>query len=458
MYRSLFKTSICLFSLFSFLLLYAPLQAQCNFGGTFDFDTQVRVPNTGIEYRIRIRARGADGGNYGKTTGRGGSGAIMEAEFTVYPNDELEIYIGDAGRMVVPDLSARAGGGGGGTAVVINQNIVLIAAGGGGGSGGSVVSPHHGRGGRASVSSVPAGGTTLSGGGAGGGGFGVQSAGESGYIGGVGGGAATLQHGGDGGPGESGAADGGYGFGGGGGGGGQAGGGGGGFRGGNGGVSSAVTYAGGSSGNSFVTGAYSATVLSAIAGVDGAGQQRNGEVVIECLSVLPVEFTAFTARQVDKDVQLDWTTAVETDNEGFAVEHSADGIVWNRIGFVPGKGNTTKSSSYQFLHAAAPAALNYYRLKQLDLDGDFEYSHIISLIINQSGKFDIFPNPTTGTVQLTGLDVHGAVLEATDNRGKVVKRIHLSGQRVDLSDLPAGIYFLKITTARQSFSRRLIRH
>ncbi len=114
---------------------------------------------------------------------------------------------------------------------------------------------------------------------------------------------------------------------------------------------------------------------------------------------LPVELVDFSARIKDKKVTLIWSTATEINNEGFIIQRSVDGKSFDDIGYVKGHEDSDELLSYSFKDYAPPSGLIYYRLKQVDFDGAFEFSRIevaeIAKEFNES--FSIFPNPIQGT-------------------------------------------------------------
>lgn len=104
---------------------------------------------------------------------------------------------------------------------------------------------------------------------------------------------------------------------------------------------------------------------------------------------LPVELILFNAEKTnDEKALLTWVTAAEVNNDYFEVQHSTDGIFFTVIGYVQGKGTTSEMSFYNFVHHSPLFGTNYYKLKQVDFDGQSEYSDIRTLIFNSSG-FDI---------------------------------------------------------------------
>jgi hypothetical protein len=97
---------------------------------------------------------------------------------------------------------------------------------------------------------------------------------------------------------------------------------------------------------------------------------------------LPVELTSFTASVAKNSVKLDWNTATEINNYGFEIQRSADEEVWNNVGFVNGNGTTNSPKDYYFVDdKLSNAGSYYYRLKQVDNDGSYEFSKTIEVVL-----------------------------------------------------------------------------
>lgn len=117
---------------------------------------------------------------------------------------------------------------------------------------------------------------------------------------------------------------------------------------------------------------------------------------------LPVELLEFEASWKGEGVKLDWETASETNNEGFLIERSFDGKNWRELGFVQGHGTSLELQSYSFVDRQPGTGMNYYRLKQLDFDGAFEYSKVIAFEMESNeNELNFFPNPATNVLHLS---------------------------------------------------------
>jgi hypothetical protein len=122
--------------------------------------------------------------------------------------------------------------------------------------------------------------------------------------------------------------------------------------------------------------------------------------------IIPVELTSFSASIISNKIELNWKTATETNNQGFQIERQEAqderGEEWNSVGFVNGNGTTTESNSYSFVDNLTLDHNHtlYYRLKQIDFDGTFEYSNTIEVNFELPKKFTLgqnYPNPFNST-------------------------------------------------------------
>jgi len=120
-------------------------------------------------------------------------------------------------------------------------------------------------------------------------------------------------------------------------------------------------------------------------------------------TTVPVELTSFTANVGENNVVLNWVTDSETNNFGFEIERSEDEIDFQKIGFVEGKGTTLIPQQYDFVDENLAPGIYYYRLKQIDLDGAFEYSVAINVTVTQPKEFALeqnYPNPFNPTTTI----------------------------------------------------------
>lgn len=167
---------------------------------------------------------------------------------------------------------------------------------------------------------------------------------------------------------------------------------------------------------------------------------------------LPIELIDFSAKQVDnKYVQFDWQTSSETNNDYFTIERSENGQEWIEIKDIQGAGNSSSLLRYSTVDSKPVSGISYYRLKQTDFDGQFEYSEIRSVEI-KNREIHLYPNPTERQMVITGDKRELEGLGLYDVLGQDVTVLIKYIQRgesiliIDLSDLSDGTYYLKTKT------------
>ncbi len=114
------------------------------------------------------------------------------------------------------------------------------------------------------------------------------------------------------------------------------------------------------------------------------------------VNIVPVELSSFTASVKNNSVELNWTTVTETNNREFEIQRSIDKTNFTKIGSVKGHGTTTEKHNYSFVDENAYPGLNYYRIKQIDLNGRFEYSNIVNVKASGLNTYKLdqnYPNP-----------------------------------------------------------------
>jgi len=124
--------------------------------------------------------------------------------------------------------------------------------------------------------------------------------------------------------------------------------------------------------------------------------QGNGFYKLNSDLFIPVELTSFTAETSENEISLNWTTATKLNNQGFEIERSTDNQTFEKIGFVPGFGTTTESKSYTYKILEFYSGTQYYRLKQIDFDGTYEFSDAIEVEGHSPAQYTLFqnyPNP-----------------------------------------------------------------
>ncbi|MEL6558155.1 MAG: FG-GAP-like repeat-containing protein [Bacteroidota bacterium] len=208
--------------------------------------------------------------------------------------------------------------------------------------------------------------------------------------------------------------------------------------------------------------------------ITGLGRTSLGNISIfsEGFSVdgdaLPVTLLTFDGEAVESDILLKWETLTELNNEGFEVQRwTADDPTIERIGFVEGNGTSTQRNTYDFIdHNVLANTDYYYRLKQVDFDGAFEFSSIIQVtsLPGEFGLGELYPNPASDQVELAvnhGNQRPGKiVVEIVDLNGRLVSTRQLEEPEsslitLDVSSIPAGLYQVLIKIGSEQYTRKL---
>lgn len=163
-------------------------------------------------------------------------------------------------------------------------------------------------------------------------------------------------------------------------------------------------------------------------------------------SVLPVKWLSQTAKLINNQVHVKWQTAVEVNNNAFEIERSADGKIWHVVGEVKGNGNTNKISNYVFVDKNTSSEYIYYRLKQIDFDGAYEYGNILT--VNYAESADILYNASENYIYTTGL-LTPTQVGVYQLNGQVVDAEVGLNNKIKLGHLNPGIYVVRITLPNQ---------
>jgi hypothetical protein len=161
---------------------------------------------------------------------------------------------------------------------------------------------------------------------------------------------------------------------------------------------------------------------------------------------LPVKLMSFDIQNESGVAVLSWKTASEMNSDQFIIQHSSDGKLWADIESMQAKGESTVNVQYQYVHVNPSAGQNLYRLKMLDKDGTFAYSQIRAIKIEGGNSVSVFPNPTTGTLNISeAAQVKIAKLEIFNTTGQLVAaKTEAKNNVMNLSGLPSGTYILVI--------------
>ncbi|MCB0539053.1 MAG: T9SS type A sorting domain-containing protein, partial [Bacteroidetes bacterium] len=190
--------------------------------------------------------------------------------------------------------------------------------------------------------------------------------------------------------------------------------------------------------------------------LDGATQSN---------TTLPVELLYFNAKAVNnKTVALTWATATEINNDGFEVQRSKNGVDFEKIAWVQGAGSTTETQHYQLTDKEPFNGVSYYRLKQIDFDGQFEYSNIEAVNLNRNNSdenvvnFMVYPNPFKDKIEVKVEGENSFMATLYDLAGKKIYTKNFEKYTtLNLSELAKGTYILKLVSDNFSQSIQVVK-
>ena len=176
--------------------------------------------------------------------------------------------------------------------------------------------------------------------------------------------------------------------------------------------------------------------------------------------LLPVELLSFAATEKQGAVRLNWATASETDNDYFEIERSADGEVFLPLAQIHGAGTTLEKQDYLFIDKKPFPGVNYYRLKQVDYDGQFEYSHVVSVKLNPKyADITILNNPINGDELSLRFSFSEFTDVAIDVYNTAGQKLHSEShyfeegghfEKIPLYGLPGGMYIFHVQYGKEA--------
>ena len=159
---------------------------------------------------------------------------------------------------------------------------------------------------------------------------------------------------------------------------------------------------------------------------------------------MPLTWLNFNASNCSDNVCLQWQTVNEQNTSHFEIERSVDGNNFIQFSKVFSQ-NIPGTHAYSTTDHSPAQGINYYRVKQVDLDGRYSYSDIIGVNVETAGKLTISPNPANNFIILTGVDKAERVILYSITGQLLREWVHVNGnQQLNISDLQKGVYIIKV--------------
>ncbi|MEM7035618.1 MAG: T9SS type A sorting domain-containing protein [Bacteroidota bacterium] len=187
------------------------------------------------------------------------------------------------------------------------------------------------------------------------------------------------------------------------------------------------------------------------------------DIVVTCVT-LPVEMLHFGVTDRDDHVELNWETSMETNNKGFQIQRSFNGVSFFSVGEVAGAGDSDERQVYSFRDPVDAEGTIYYRLRQEDLDGTFNYTEIVSVTRHRAplALSALYPNPVQNQLHLAlyaeaPMQARAEVLDLLGQRVQEMPLDLTEGQQavtIPADGLSAGVYMLRLVGTETVITRR----
>lgn len=180
---------------------------------------------------------------------------------------------------------------------------------------------------------------------------------------------------------------------------------------------------------------------------------------------LPISLLTFeVSKNNEESIALDWQTISETNNAYFEIQRSADSQDFETLAQVEGQGNSQALTDYQWIDYQPLSGFNYYRLKQIDQDGQFSFSPIRGIRFLPLWQVSLYPNPSQEKINISfSQNLNRSIpLVILNQQGQKVRELNISkdvrSHQFIVKDLPAGIYYLQGLDIEHPFTFKFIKY
>jgi len=184
--------------------------------------------------------------------------------------------------------------------------------------------------------------------------------------------------------------------------------------------------------------------------VEAGGVQGDGTLGAAPAN-LPVEWVRFSAIANGEEVLISWTTATEENNDYYQVEYSTDGVNFEVIAEITGAGTSDIENNYRYTHYAPANGMNYYRIRQVDFNGEFSFTSIMAVEMSNDEEQVISFSPATAQLDITVSEEELVQVVVFDMNGRVVAQQSNNGHSlvsINLDNLQSGIYVCSVKNTK----------
>lgn len=160
---------------------------------------------------------------------------------------------------------------------------------------------------------------------------------------------------------------------------------------------------------------------------------------------LPLDLLAFDGHKENEQISLEWETTNEINHAYFELEFSIDGYQFEVIGRILAQSNDLVTKQYQFQHQNPQVGQNYYRLKQVSVDGSYQYSPVRSIVWDEKqSEFSIFPNPVSQDIHIRYSKKIPIEYLLYSVEGRLIRKGTVENSTINVEGMQKGIYFLTL--------------
>ncbi|MFT3908618.1 MAG: lamin tail domain-containing protein [Ferruginibacter sp.] len=176
--------------------------------------------------------------------------------------------------------------------------------------------------------------------------------------------------------------------------------------------------------------------------------------------ILPVRLTSFTAQKENKTVKLNWSTSQEINSSHFVVQRSGDGRTWKDITSVTAAGNSNTKIDYTTTDNAPLNGINFYRIKEIDMNGKFDYSETRTILFSSKFEISVTPNPAVDfiNVYISKENNKPSTIILMDVNGRQLKNYatNESSYKINSNLLTPGVYFIRVVNEGMSVVKKIV--
>lgn len=201
------------------------------------------------------------------------------------------------------------------------------------------------------------------------------------------------------------------------------------------------------------------SLMSSVAMANSTGNSLDKISRLELNAVPPIQLMMFTATPNGDNVDVEWTTGGEIDNDFFTVERSKDGVQWQIVEVIQGNGTSFTTILYGIKDHDPLPGTSFYRLKQTDFNGNGTYSPEVEVVRQGSANISVYPNPAQSLVSVEAENIEAMDIELRNANGQSMPIAITRDQGkawIALNTLPAGTYILTFQQGDLRMTEKLI--